>query len=36
MPLLVMQADYNIAYLYFQRGEYSRAIEMLRAARSKC
>ena len=33
MPLLVMQADYNIAYLYFQRGEYSRAIEMLRAAR---
>ncbi|MGA9814948.1 MAG: CHAT domain-containing tetratricopeptide repeat protein, partial [Terriglobales bacterium] len=33
MPLLVSQADYNIAYLHFQRGEYSKAIEMLRAAR---
>ncbi len=33
MPLLVVQADYNIAYLYFLRGEYGRAIEMLRAAR---
>jgi CHAT domain-containing protein/predicted negative regulator of RcsB-dependent stress response len=33
MPLLVTQADYNIAYLHFQRGEYSRAIEMLRATR---
>jgi CHAT domain-containing protein/predicted negative regulator of RcsB-dependent stress response len=31
MPLLVTQADYNIAYLHFQRGEYSRAIGMLRA-----
>ncbi len=35
MPLLVVQADYNIAYLYFLRGEYGRAIEMLRAARIK-
>ncbi len=25
MPLLVAQADYNIAYLYYLRGEYSRA-----------
>ena len=33
MPLLVSQADYNIAYLHYQRGEYSKAIEMLRAAR---
>jgi CHAT domain-containing protein len=33
MPLLVTQADYNIAYLHYQRGEYSRAIEMLRATR---
>jgi CHAT domain-containing protein/lipopolysaccharide biosynthesis regulator YciM len=33
MPLLVTQADYNIAYLYYLRGEYSRAIEMLRATR---
>ena len=27
------QVDYNIAYLYYLRGEYSRAIEMLLAAR---
>ena len=33
MPLLVAQADYNIAYLYYLRGEYSRAIEALYAAR---
>jgi CHAT domain-containing protein/predicted negative regulator of RcsB-dependent stress response len=33
MPALVTQADYNIAYLHYQRGEYSRAIEMLRATR---
>ena len=33
MPLLVNQADYNIAYLHYQRGEYSRAIQMLRATR---
>jgi CHAT domain-containing protein len=32
MPLLVTQADYNIAYLYYLRGEYSQAIRMLRAA----
>lgn len=36
MPLLVSQADYNIAYLHYQRGEYSKAIEMLRAARVAC
>ena len=34
MPLLVTQADYNIAYLHFLRGEYSRAIQMLRATRA--
>ena len=28
------QADYNIAYLYFLRGEYSRAIDMLRSTRT--
>jgi len=33
MPLLVTQADYNIAYLHYLRGEYSKAIEMLRATR---
>ena len=29
MPILVAYADYNIAYLYFLRGEYGRAIHML-------
>ncbi|MBZ5554593.1 MAG: CHAT domain-containing protein [Acidobacteriia bacterium] len=32
MPLLVAQADYNISYLYYLRGEYTRALEMLSAA----
>jgi CHAT domain-containing protein/predicted negative regulator of RcsB-dependent stress response len=36
MPLLRDQADYNIAYLYYFRGEYSRAIEMLIATRGAC
>ena len=36
MPLLVAQADYNIAYLYYLRGEYSPAIEMLYATRRAC
>ena len=33
MTLLVTQSDYNIAYLYYLRGEYSQAIRLLRAAR---
>src|SRR5579864_6548469 len=33
MPLAVAQADYNIAYLYYLRGRYGQAIEMLRTAR---
>jgi CHAT domain-containing protein len=33
MPLLVTQADYNIAYLHYLRGEYSKAIAMLGTAR---
>jgi CHAT domain-containing protein len=32
MPILVAYADYNIAYLFFLRGEYGRAIQMLRQA----
>jgi CHAT domain-containing protein/tetratricopeptide (TPR) repeat protein len=36
MPLLRDQADYNIAYLYYFRGEYSRAIEMLFVTRRAC
>jgi CHAT domain-containing protein len=31
MPLAVVQADYNSAYLYYLRGEYSRAIKILQA-----
>jgi CHAT domain-containing protein/lipopolysaccharide biosynthesis regulator YciM len=34
MPILVAYADYNVAYLYFLRGEYGRAIQMLRDAMS--
>jgi CHAT domain-containing protein len=36
MPLSRDQADYNMAYLYYMRGEYSRAIEMLSATRRSC
>src|SRR4029077_6210130 len=36
MPLLRDQADYNIAYLYYLRGEYSRAIELLVEVRRSC
>ena len=36
MPKLVFQADYNIAYLYFLRGDYERAIDMLLSTRSHC
>jgi tetratricopeptide (TPR) repeat protein len=36
MPLLISQADYNIAWLYYLRGEYGQAIEMLRSAREHC
>ena len=36
MPLAVAQADYNIAFLYYLRGEYSRTIEMLHQTRENC
>ncbi len=36
MPLLVANADYNIAYLYYLRGEYTRAMELYRATREHC
>jgi CHAT domain-containing protein len=32
MPIPLAYADYNIAYLYFLRGEYGRSIQMLRDA----
>ncbi len=31
-----LQVDYNIAYLYYMRGEYTRAIQLFRAARQRC
>lgn len=36
LPRLRDQADYNIAYLYYFRGDYSRAIDMLLATRRSC
>jgi tetratricopeptide (TPR) repeat protein len=36
MPKLVALADYNIAYLYYFRGQYGRAIEALKATRLSC
>jgi CHAT domain-containing protein len=35
MTLLSTQTDYNIAYLYYLRGEYGRSIELLRAIREQ-
>jgi CHAT domain-containing protein len=34
LPLLTVEADYNIAYLYFQRGEYTRAIDLYENTRA--
>jgi CHAT domain-containing protein len=31
MPLKVAQTDYNVAWLFYLRGEYARAIDLLRA-----
>ena len=36
MPTVAGHADYNIAWLYYLRGEYGKAIDMLRAARETC
>ncbi len=36
MPLMVAQADYNIAYLFYLRGDYARALELLRVSRDTC
>jgi CHAT domain-containing protein len=36
MPVLVGQADYNIARLHYLRGDYHRALSMLRATRDRC
>ncbi|MBW8873941.1 MAG: CHAT domain-containing protein [Acidobacteria bacterium] len=34
MALAAAQADYNIAYLHYQRGEYTRALEMYQRSRA--
>ena len=36
MPRLVALADYNIAYLYYFRGQYGRAIDALKETREEC
>jgi CHAT domain-containing protein len=36
MPILVGQADYNIARLHYLRGDYHRALSLLRVARDAC
>ena len=36
MPTVVGHADYNIAWLHYLRGEYGKAIDMLRATRETC
>jgi CHAT domain-containing protein len=36
MPRLEAQADYNIAYLFYLRGDYEPAIQKLLAARETC
>ena len=35
VPKLMAQADYNIAYLYYLRGEYTRAIELYQVTREQ-
>jgi len=36
LPLLIVEADYNIAYMYYLRGEYLRAIELYDKTRELC
>lgn len=36
LTLLIVEADYNIAYLYYLRGEYLRAIELYDKTRARC
>jgi CHAT domain-containing protein len=36
MPTIVAQADYNIAYLHFYRGEYQKAFELYQKTRAYC
>lgn len=36
MDLVGAKADYNIAYLYFLKGEYGRAIQLYQQTRNRC
>jgi CHAT domain-containing protein len=36
LPLFALRADYNVAYLYYARGEYTRALELYRTVREQC
>ncbi len=36
MPLLVLQADYNVAYLHYLQGDYTKALDLLRTTRTLC
>ncbi len=36
MPLLALENEYNIAYLHFLRGEYTRAIQLYQTTRHEC
>ncbi len=36
LPLLGLEVEYNIAYLFYLRGEYTRAIELFEANRRRC
>jgi CHAT domain-containing protein len=36
MPLMVAQADYNISYLFYLRGDYNQALALLRVSRETC
>jgi CHAT domain-containing protein/Tfp pilus assembly protein PilF len=36
MPLIAAQADYNIAYLHYYRGEYTQAIEQYQSTAALC
>lgn len=36
LPVALAQADYNIAWLHYLRGEYGRAIELLQATQQEC
>lgn len=36
LPLLVVEIDYNVAYLHYLRGEYARALRLFEISRQSC